>query len=84
MPNVALPMDRFGTTDRPAGNSGYSWLLDHYLLAIVRIRFAIRTYNSDSAPSPSPKGEGMSKPGCQTKSKAHICSLLPLREKGWG
>lgn len=25
-----------------------------------------------------------SKPGCQTKSEAHIYSLLPLREKGWG
>lgn len=25
-----------------------------------------------------------SKPGCQTKSETHICSLFPLREKGWG
>ncbi len=58
--------------------------LGHDLFAIVRIRFAIRTCNTDSGPSPwpSPEGEGMvrasSKPDCQTKSEAHICPLLPL------
>jgi hypothetical protein len=75
---------------KPAAYFGCQWLLGQYLYAIIRMRFAIRTYNTDSGPSPwpSPEGEGMvranSKPGCQTKSEAHICSLLPSREKGGG
>ena len=66
----------------------YGEISSDLLFAIVRIRCAIRTCNTDSGPSPSPEGEGMaranSKPGCQTTSEAHICPLLPLREKGWG
>ncbi|GJA47697.1 hypothetical protein KAM357_36650 [Aeromonas caviae] len=48
---------------KPAAYFGYQWLLGHYLFAIVRIRFAIRTYNTDSGPSPwpSPEGEGMTR-----------------------
>ncbi len=44
---------------RPTGNSEYHLLIGHDLFAIVRIRFAIRTYNTDSGPSP--EGEGMAR-----------------------
>ncbi len=66
--------------------------------AIVRIRFAIRTYNIDSAPLTLTLSRGRGDGPCQFQTphtptrtsyvkhnqRSLFAPLLPLREKGWG